>query len=171
MGWVTITGTAVHRRLVVDCVGVARGAHRPTSDGRNSTLLVDSRFRVHALFWADVAKLRVIGWLHEMLGLLRRAGVVADEMQVLTVVRRDRERLLHQTIRLVTVAIRSAVGVLLIAGCRGCLTGVLVETTAATSLALHFTVRQETARYTAGTPRFAVGPSAHASLALVPYEH
>jgi hypothetical protein len=65
--WVAISGTAIHRRLVVDGVGVARRAHGPTSDGRNSALLVNSRFRVHSLFWADVAKLRIVCWLHEML--------------------------------------------------------------------------------------------------------
>jgi hypothetical protein len=70
---------------------------------------MNSRFRVHALFGTDVAKLRVVGWLHEMLRLLRRARVVADEMQVLAVVCGYREGLLHQAIRLVSVAVRSTV--------------------------------------------------------------
>jgi hypothetical protein len=48
-------------------VSVARRAHGATSDGRNGALLLNSRFRVHALFRADVAKLRVVGRLHKML--------------------------------------------------------------------------------------------------------
>jgi hypothetical protein len=68
--WVAISRTAIHRRLVVNGVSVARRAHGPTSDGRNSALLVNSRFRIHAFFRTDVAKLRVVGWLHEMLRLL-----------------------------------------------------------------------------------------------------
>ena len=52
-------------------VRVARRAHGATSDGGNGALLLNSRFWVHALFGADVAKLRVVGRLHEMLRLLR----------------------------------------------------------------------------------------------------
>ena len=70
----------------MDSVSVARGSHRSTSDSRDGTLLVDGRFWVHALLRADVAKLRVVGRLHEMLGLLRRARVVADKVQVLAVI-------------------------------------------------------------------------------------
>lgn len=64
---VAITRSAIHRRLVVSSVSVARRAHGSTSDGRNGALLVDSRFRVHALFGTDVAKLWVVGRLHQML--------------------------------------------------------------------------------------------------------
>lgn len=64
--WVAVTGSAVHLRLV-GSVSVAGRAHGATSDGRNGALLVNSRFRVHALLGADVAKLWVVGRLHEML--------------------------------------------------------------------------------------------------------
>jgi len=65
--WVAIARTCVHGRLVVGSVCVARRAHGPTSHGRNSALFLNSRFRVHSLFRADVAKLRVVGRLHKML--------------------------------------------------------------------------------------------------------
>ena len=63
---VAIARTCVHLRLVMS-VSVARRAHGPASDSRNGTLFLNGRFRVHALFWADVAKLRVVGRLHKML--------------------------------------------------------------------------------------------------------
>lgn len=87
--WVAIARTSIHGRLLVRGVSVARRAHRSASDGRNGALLVNSRFRVHALLRADMAKLRVVRRLHEVLRLLRRARVVADEMQVLAVVGGD----------------------------------------------------------------------------------
>ena len=40
----------------------------------------------------------------------------------------------------------------------------------ATPLALHLLVGEKAARDAAGTPRFAVGPAAHAGLPLVPHE-
>lgn len=152
-------------------VCVARRAHGPTSHGRNSALFLNSRFRVHSLFRADVAKLRVVGGLHEMLRLLRRSGVIADQMKVLAVVGGDGEGLLHEAVGLVAVAIGSTVRILVVGGLSGIATGILVETARATSLAFHLTVGQETSRDTACTPRFAVSPSAHARLALVPDKH
>jgi hypothetical protein len=88
---VAIARTSVHGRLVVSSVRVTRRTHGSTSDGRDSALLLNSRFRVHALFWADVAKLRVVGRLHKMLRLLRRSRVIADQMKVLAVVGSDGE--------------------------------------------------------------------------------
>lgn len=64
---VAITRSAIHRRLVVSSMSVTRRAHGSASDGRNGALLVNSRFRVHALLRTDVAKLWVVGRLHEML--------------------------------------------------------------------------------------------------------
>ena len=63
---VAVARSAIHRRLV-NSVSVARRSHWSTSDGRNGALLVNSRFRVHALLRTDVAKLRVVGGLHEVL--------------------------------------------------------------------------------------------------------
>ena len=73
----------------MNSVSVARRSHWSTGDSWDGTLFVDGRFRVHSLLRADVAKLWVVGRLHEMLRLLRRARVVADEMQVLAVVGSD----------------------------------------------------------------------------------
>jgi hypothetical protein len=169
---VAIARTSVHGWwLVVSSVRVARRSHGSTSDSRNSALLLNSRFWVHALFWADVAKLRVVGRLHKMLRLLRRSRVVADQMKVLAVVGGDGEGLLHEAVRFVAVAIGSAVGVLVVGCLGGIAAGILVETARATSLALHLTVGQETSRDTAGAPGLAVSPSAHARLALIPDKH
>lgn len=65
--WVAVAWTSVNGRLVVSSVRVARRAHGSSSYSRDSALFLDSRFRVHAFFWADVAKLRIVGRLHEML--------------------------------------------------------------------------------------------------------
>lgn len=107
--WVAIARTSIHGRRLVRGVSVARRAHRSASNGRNGALLVNSRLRVHALFRANVAKLGVVRRLHEVLRLLGRARVIADEVQVLAVVGGDRERLLHETIRLVAVAVGSTI--------------------------------------------------------------
>jgi len=92
-------------------------------------------------------------------------------MQMLAVVCGDGERLLHEAVRFVAVAIGSAIGVLVVGGLSSIAAGILVETASATSLAFHLAVGQETSRDTAGTPRFAVGPSAHACLAFIPDKH
>ena len=70
-------------------MSVAWRAHGSTGDSRDGALLVNSGFRVHALLGSDVAKLWVVGGLHEMLRLLRRARVVADKVQVLAIVGGD----------------------------------------------------------------------------------
>ena len=92
-------------------------------------------------------------------------------MKVLAVIRSDGERLLHEAVGLVTVAIGSTVRVLVVGSLGGIAAGILVEAARATSLALHLTVGQETSRYTTGAPGFAVSPSAHARLALIPDKH
>lgn len=88
---------------------------------------------------------------------------------MLVVVGGDGEGLLHETVRLVAVAIRATIGVLFVASLGGVTAGILVEAAAAaTAFALHLAVGEKAARNPTGTPRFAVGPSAHASFALVP---
>jgi len=90
--WIAVARSGIHgRRLVVSSVSVARRAHWSTCDGWDGTLFVDGRFRVHSLLGANVAKLWIVGRLHEVLRLLRGARVVADEMQVLAVVGGDGE--------------------------------------------------------------------------------
>ena len=103
------------------------------------------------------------------------ARVVADEMQMLSTRGGDAERLLHQTIRLVTIAVWPLA--LRVSGGRpvwrlaarslGC----WLAEVAATALALHLPVGQETARHTTRTPRFAVCPAPHACLSFVPDKH
>lgn len=85
----------------------------------------------------------------------------------------DAEGLLHQTVRLVSVALRLAV--LLVFVATAARVGSLAGTTsaaakAATALALHLAVCQEAARNSAGTPRLSIGPSPHAGFPLVPNE-
>lgn len=132
-------------------VRISRRAHGPAGDGRDSALFVNGRFGVHALLGANVTELRVVGRLHEVLRLLRGSRVVADEVEVLAVVGGNREGLLHEAVRFVAVAIRTAVRVLFIAGLRSVAAGCLIEAGSA-SLALHLAVGQKAARHSAGTP-------------------
>ena len=105
-----------------------------------------------------------------------RASIITDEMEVLSVGGCDAERLLHEPVWLVSVTIRSFFGVHI----------AIVSTISATvrslsssggdwwckpasaPLALHFSVRQETARDSTCTPALAICPSSHASFPLVP---
>lgn len=86
----------------------------------------------------------------------------------------DTEGLLHKTVCLVTVALRLAIILILVAGTtrlRGLaiVSPPIAEATA--SLALHLAVGEEAAGDSAGAPRLAVCPSPHASLALIPNKH
>jgi hypothetical protein len=90
-------------------------------------------------------------------GGIVRASVIADEVEVLSTGCGDAERLLHETVGLVAVSIRTLVRVTIVGAiwslaarsfrclCWRC------ETIPA-SLAFHFPVRQETPRHSAGTP-------------------
>jgi hypothetical protein len=60
----------------------------------------------HALFWANMAELRVVRRLHQILMVLRRTRVVAGDMQMLAVSSCYWKQLLHKAVELVTVAIR-----------------------------------------------------------------
>lgn len=81
----------------------------------------------------------------------------------------DGERLLHQPVRFVSVSVRAAIRVAFDA-VNAVTVGVFVEA-AASTFALHLTICEEASGHSAGAPRFAVRPSAHARLALVPHEH
>lgn len=157
----------------VGCGSVRRARHGPASDSRRGLGLVDSRLRVHVLGWSNVSQLRVVGRLWEIVRV--GAGVVADEMEVLATGRCDTERLLHETVWLVAVAIWAfAVRVASCGAVRRLAARPLDQWwcwRCASSLALHFSVGQEAARHSARTPRLAVCPSPHAGLALVPHEH
>ena len=88
---------------------------------------------------------------------------------MLAAVSSDGERLLHQTIRLISVAVRPTL-LLWLGACHAIAILRLVEAVAA-ALALHLAVRQKATRHATGAPRFAVGPSSHARLALIPHEN
>jgi hypothetical protein len=85
-------------------------------------------------------------------------------MEMLALIGGDAEGLFHETIRLVAVAVGTAVGV----GFLWIRVGGFFETRA--TFAFHFAVGQETPRDPAGGPGLAIGPAAHSGLALVPYE-
>lgn len=87
---------------------------------------------------------------------------------MLALIRGDAEGLLHEAVWLVAIAVRTAVGVVFLVH-HAVAVGILVVTRAAT-LTLHFAVGKEASRDATRTPRFAVGPSSHASFALVPDE-
>lgn len=60
---VAVWGAPVHGRLVCS-MNVVRRTHRTANDDRDGARLVGSRFRVHALLWADMAELGVVRGLH-----------------------------------------------------------------------------------------------------------
>lgn len=76
-------------RLLVRGVCVAWRAHWAASYSRNTALLVNSRLWIHALLWPDVTQLRIVGRLLEALCSPSRPREVADEVQVLSIVRGD----------------------------------------------------------------------------------
>ena len=162
--------------------GVWRAWHRAAGDSRHIGGFVDGRLGIHSLLRADVLE----GWICG--GLLKRRsgglgpGVVTDEMEMAAIRGGDTERLLHEAVGLVAVAIRT-VGAVLV--------GLAVLTTvrrvgtvgsiallalrwskaAAAALALHLAVGEKAARDSAGTPRLAVSPPTHARFAFIPYKH
>lgn len=153
MGWMSI---------------VRRACHGPTRHSRNAALFVNSRFRVHSSFGSNMSQLRVVGRLRQVVRSLR-SRKIADQVQVLSTAGSDGEGLLHQAIRLVPVAVWSAVLV-----CLSSAYAISVRSfvkTPAASLAFHLAVCQEAARDTARAPRLAVRPSSHSSFSLIPDEH
>ena len=90
-------------------MSVAGRTHWSSRDCWDIGLLVDCRLRVHALLRPDVSQLWVVRGLHEILRRLRRPREVTDEVQMLTIVRRNREGLLHQAVWFIPVSVRAAV--------------------------------------------------------------
>lgn len=87
------------------CRGEGRPAHGTSRDCWNIGLLVDRRLWIHALLRADVTQGWVLRRLHEGLRRGARARVVADQVEVLSLRGGDAERLLHQTVGLVAIAV------------------------------------------------------------------
>jgi hypothetical protein len=138
----------------VSSSGVRRARHWPTSDCGRGLGLGDCRLRVHVLRRPDVSQLRVVGRLRKVVGV--GARVVADEVEVLAAGGCDAERLLHKTVRFVAVPIwaftiriacRRTLGRLAARPLdeRWCRCG-------ASSLALHLSICQEAAGYSARAP-------------------
>lgn len=71
---------------------------------------MDSRLWVHALLWPDMAQLCIVGWVLQVLAVGGGAGEIADQVQVLAAGCGDAERLLHESVGLVAIAVWSIVG-------------------------------------------------------------
>lgn len=96
-------------------------------------------------------------------------------MQVLATGGCDAERLLHETVWLVTVSIWTLAFRVTIRGALGRLAARPLDKRwrwcSAASLSFHFAICQEAARHATSTPGFSICPPPHACLALIPYEH
>lgn len=101
---------------------------------------MDGRIWIHAFFGADVAQLHVLTWLQQTWSV-RRARKVADKVKMLSLVGGDGERLLHQTVRLVTVAVwTTAIIFWFRCSIHAVAIGALVKA-GSTSLSLHLAIR------------------------------
>lgn len=100
-----------------------------------------------------------------------RARIITDEMKMLVVRGCNTERLFHQAVGLVSVAVGSFFSVHIIATISATVWSFGRWCESATcSLALHLSVCQEASRNSTGAPTFAIGPPSHACLALVPHK-
>ena len=142
------------------CNGVARTGHGTASDDGQILLIVDGGFRVQALLRAHMSQRRIRRRLLQVRCGRMRPGVVADQVQMLAGGCGDAERLLHEPIWLVPIPVGTLVAIvapIVVTAARalrrlaGSRHGRLRDTTAST-LALHFSVRQEAARYATCTP-------------------
>lgn len=148
--------------------------HGSTGEGRRRVTIVKTRFGIHALDGSDVTQVRVGSRLGELGSPGVRSRVVRDEVEMLARRRGDTERLLHETVGFVLVALGATVVLVLVAsstrvGGFCCASSVVAKPAA--PLALHLTVGKKASRNPAGTPRLAVSPPPHAGFALVPNEN
>lgn len=173
-----VTRLSVLRRIrmvmgMLRCYHEWRLLHRGSCEGGSRVGLSHARLGVHALDGDDASQRGIRSWLGKVGLTGLRSGVVRDEVEVLAGRSGDAERLLHQTVGLVSVSLGLAVVLVLVATASrvGRLASVPSAREATSSLALHFPVGQEAARHSAGAPRLAVGPSSHAGLSLIPHKH
>lgn len=130
---------------------VSSASHRTPSHNWEILLIVDSGLGIQALLRSYVAQSGIGSRLLEGEGGRVCAGVVADEVQVLTRRGGNTERLLHQTVGLVSIAIRTFVGTVASFFVATSAVGGLpysrysLRYTAAASLALHLTICQKAA--------------------------
>jgi hypothetical protein len=136
---------------------------------------VDRRLWIHPFDGYDMSQLGIGCGLWQLGRVGMGPRVVGDKVEVLASRGGDAERLLHQTVLLVAVPIRTvAVHLLVLVAAPSAVRRLacppsVVELAAAT-LALHLSVGEEAARHPAGAPRLAIRPSPHAGLALIPHE-
>lgn len=102
------------------------------------------------------------------------AGIVRDQVEVLTLRGGNAEGLLHETVGLVSITVRAllTVGSIIIGTVRGFVgpVGRRGGKGVSSPFTLHFAIGQEAAGDSACAPTLAVGPSPHASLSFVPYK-
>jgi len=116
-----------------------------------------------------MSKLWIAGGLQQVWRGTIIPGKIADQVQMLAVVGSNGKGLLHEPIRLISIAIRATVRICFVA-LHTIAIGILLHS-ASTSLPFHLAIRQETSTDTACAPGLAISPASHARLSLVPYEH
>lgn len=87
---------------------------------------------------------------------------------MLSIIGGDRERLLHKTIRFISVSVWATIGVTFVS--RYTIAIRIFVEIATSAFAFHLAICEEAAGDTAGTPRLPVRPSSHSSLSLIPNE-
>lgn len=91
---------------------------------------------------------------------------------MLTAVGSDGERLFHQPVWLISIAVRSAsIGIGISSSASDTVAIRSLVEAIATSLAFHLAISEKAAGDPACAPGLAISPSAHASLSLIPYEN
>lgn len=83
---------------------------RSASDDRYVLLLMAGGLWVHASDWPYMLQGRILSWLFKRVTIGMVPGIIADEMQLISVGRCYRKRLFHESVGLVTVPIR-AIGI------------------------------------------------------------
>jgi hypothetical protein len=141
--------TTIWRRHCIPwCTG-----HGCPGDRRHLGLVSDARFRVHSFCRANSSQVGVCRRLLQAWRVGMRAGVITDEVEMLSVRGRDAKRLFHQPIWLIPVAVRPFFGVhfAVIATISSTVRSLSSSRCdwwrkpAAASLALHLSVGQKTA--------------------------
>ena len=133
--------------------------HRCPCDSWPSSF-VNSRLRVHSLYWNDVSKCGISCRLRQLRLIGVRSGIVADEMEVLAAGGGDTERLLHESVWFVSVSVGSfTIQILILIASSSaiwCLSrnppGWWRYELTSSSLALHFSIGKKASRNSAGTP-------------------
>lgn len=150
--------------------------HRRSCDCRAGRFM-DGGLWIHPSDGYNVTQLGIRRRLREFWRVGVRSSVVGDEVEVLAGRGGDAERLLHQAVQLVSVAIRTIAIHLLVLITPPSAVWCLSRSPcwrrrelSSPALALHLAVGEKAARDSAGTPRFPIRPPPHAGFPLVPDE-